>query len=253
MTACPDRAILLQGLFDGELDAANALECEAHLKTCPACHVEFQRMQAVRDAVGQAGVHRAPQALRARIEASLEAATEIPAPPRRRSPPVAWALGAGGAALAASLAVVVVGPQLAGSGMDSQLVASHVRSLLADHLIDVATSDQHVVKPWFNGKVDFAPPVPELADRGFPLAGGRLDYIGGRVTPAIVYHRRLHTVNLFAWPGGGIGGPGVRTVRRDGYSLVEWSQGGLRFAAVSDIDLGDLKQFQAAFSERSPR
>jgi len=104
-----------------------------------------------------------------------------------------------------------------------------------------------VVKPWFNGKVDIAPPVPELADQGFPLVGGRLDYIDGHVAPAIVYKRRLHTVNLFVWPAGGRLNQGVRTLRRDGYSLVEWTEGDLRFAAVSDIDLAELKAFRRAY------
>ena len=140
-------------------------------------------------------------------------------------------------------------------GLDraAQVVASHVRSLLASHLTDVATSNQHVVKPWFNGKVDFAPPVPELADQGFPLVGGRLDYIEGRVAPAIVYRRRLHTVNLFVWPAGDAASPIDHSARRDGYSLVEWTQGGLRFWAVSDIDLVELKQFRRLFADRSPR
>jgi anti-sigma factor RsiW len=136
---------------------------------------------------------------------------------------------------------------LAESGVERQLVASHVRSLLANHLTDVATSNQHVVKPWFNGKVDIAPPVPELAEQGFPLVGGRLDYIEGHVAPAIVYRRRLHTVNLFVWPAEKGRLSPDRSVRRDGYSLVEWSEGGLRFAAVSDIDLADLKAFRQAY------
>jgi anti-sigma factor RsiW len=107
------------------------------------------------------------------------------------------------------------------------------------------------VKPWFNGRIDFAPPVPELADKGFPLAGGRLDYVEGRVVPAIVYHRRLHTINVFAWPAKGTVLPATRSSRRDGYSLIEWKRGGLEFWAVSDIDPTELGQFQAAFAERS--
>ena len=130
-------------------------------------------------------------------------------------------------------------------------MASHVRSLLANHLTDVATSNQHVVRPWFNGKVDIAPPVPELAPQGFPLVGGRLDYIGGRVVPAIVYKRRLHTVYLFVWPAEGRLLNETRSVRRDGYSLAEWTQGGLRFAAVSDIEPAELQQFKAAFTANS--
>jgi anti-sigma factor RsiW len=116
----------------------------------------------------------------------------------------------------------------------------------------VATSDQHVVRPWFNGKVDVAPPVPDLTAQGFPLVGGRLDYIDGHVAPAIVYRRRLHTVNLFVWSAQGRLFNAARTIRRDGYTLVEWTAGGLRYAAVSDIDPADLLRFKAAYQAHSP-
>ena len=250
MNACPDRALLLQGLLDGELDAANAAACEAHLKSCEACHAEFQRLQALRAALAAPGVaHPAPARLRAAVGAIIEGAAAPaaarPSHPIRRLAPFA-ATGLGGA-LAAGLVVMLVLPQMAETGVDRQLVASHVRSLQANHLTDVATSDQHVVKPWFNGKVDVAPPAPELAKEGFPLVGGRLDYIDGHVAAAIVYRRRLHTVNLFVWPGDQRPLHVTRTVRRDGYSLVEWTEGDLRFAAVSDIDLADLKAFRQAY------
>jgi anti-sigma factor RsiW len=249
MSGCPDRALLLQGLLDGELDAANAAACEAHLKACAGCHAEFRRLQALREAVSGPGIaHRAPERLRFAIDAMIDekaAPAAAPVGTIRRIAPFA-ASGLGGA-LAATLAVMLVLPQLAESGVERQLVASHVRSLLANHLTDVATSNQHVVKPWFNGKVDIAPPVPELAEQGFPLVGGRLDYIDGHVAPAIVYRRRLHTVNLFVWPAEKGRLSPDRSVRRDGYSLVEWSEGGLRFAAVSDIDLADLKAFRQAY------
>jgi anti-sigma factor RsiW len=251
MTACPDKAVLLYGLLDGELDAVNAAACEAHLKTCEACEAEFRRLQALREAVAAPGVaHSAPERLRAGIEAMLaaEAAPAAAAQPRRRL--AAWAaggVGGIGGLVAAGLAVMLVLPQVTEASVERQLVASHVRSLMANHLTDVATSNRHVVKPWFNGKVDIAPPVPELAEQGFPLVGGRLDYIDGHVAPAIVYSRRLHTVNLFVWPAGGPSPSGTRVVRRDGYSLVEWSQNGLRFAAVSDIDPGELRLFHQAY------
>ena len=253
MSACPDKAMLLQGLLDAELDAANTVAAEAHLKTCEGCHEEFLQLQAFREAIQAPGVaYRAPDSLRARLDAALQAEA-APAPaaqrgPRRRAP---WLASGGITAIAASVALVVLPPQMAQASLDRQLVASHVRSLLANHLTDIATSNQHVVRPWFNGKVDIAPPAPELADQGYPLVGGRLDYIEGRVAPAIVYRRHLHTINLFVLPQGH-GPAGPRTARRDGYSLVEWTQGGLRFAAVSDIDLSDLKQFQAAFVAHAP-
>jgi len=252
MSACPDKTPLLQGLIDGELDAVNAAACEAHLKTCDACNAEYLRLLALRDELSTPGVrHRAPDTLRAGIEAMI-AAEDAPSAGAARAPRVRYAAaGAFGTLLAASLAAVLVVPQVAESGVERQLVASHVRSLLANHLTDVATSNQHVVRPWFNGKVDIAPPVPELAPQGFPLVGGRLDYIGGRVVPAIVYKRRLHTVNLFVWPAEGRLLNETRSVRRDGYSLAEWTQGGLRFAAVSDIEPAELQQFKAAFTANS--
>jgi anti-sigma factor RsiW len=249
MSACPDKAMLLQGLLDGELDAVNAAACEAHLKTCEGCDAEFRRLQALRETLTAPGVaHVAPERLRAGIEAML-AAEAAPAPRRRArlAPWMAGGVGGVGGLLAAGLAVMLVVPQVTEAGVERQLVASHVRSLMANHLTDVATSDRHVVKPWFNGKADVAPPVPELAAEGFPLVGGRLDYVDGHVAPAIVYSRRLHTVNLFVWSTSGRLPAGTRAVQRDGYSLVEWSEGGLRFAAVSDIDPGELRQFKAAY------
>ena len=254
MSACPDKAMLLQGLLDGELDAVNAAACEAHLKTCEGCDAELRRLQALREAVTAPGVaYAAPERLRAGIESMLAAeATPAPRPKPRLAPWMAGGVGTLSGLLAAGLALMVVLPQVTEAGVERQLVASHVRSLMANHLTDVATSDRHVVKPWFNGKVDIAPPVPDLAADGFPLVGGRLDYIDGHVAPAIVYSRRLHTVNLFVWPAGGRLPAGARAVQRDGYSLVEWTQGGLRFAAVSDIDPGDLQQFKAAYVAHAP-
>jgi anti-sigma factor RsiW len=138
-----------------------------------------------------------------------------------------------------------------GAGLQDELVASHVRSLLATHLTDVATSDRHVVKPWFNGKVDFAPPVIELADQGFPLAGGRLDYIHGRVVAAVVYRRRQHVINLFVWPADINRPTPFAPGRRDGYSLARWTQDGLQFWAVSDIEPAQLQEFRALFAARA--
>ncbi|HEX3363665.1 hypothetical protein [Phenylobacterium sp.] len=255
MTACQDKSILLQGLVDAELDAVNAAAFETHLKTCNGCHGEYLRMLALREAVTAPSItYRAPERLRANIEAMLSASDSPNLADARptRARVSAWNVGGAGGLLAAGLGIMLVLPQVADNGLERQLVASHVRSLLANHLTDVATADQHVVRPWFNGKVDVAPPVPQLADQGFPLVGGRLDYIDGRVAPAIVYKRRLHTVNLFAWPADERLFNGSKTVRRDGYTVVEWTAGGLRYAAVSDIDPNDLKLFKAAFEAHSP-
>ena len=241
--------------MDGELDAANTAACEAHLGNCPGCQAEWARLLELRGRVRVAGVaYEAPAALRSRVEVALRAArspaTEVADTPwwrPRRGRIFPWAFSAAlGAAVATLCLVLFVGPPV--REIDDELVASHVRSLLAAHLTDVETSDRHVVKPWFAGKVDFAPPVLELADQGFPLVGGRLDYIQERVVAAIVYRRRQHVINVFVWPAGNQAAPPQHAVHRDGYNLVAWRLGGLQFWAVSDVDAADLQQLRAAFA-----
>jgi anti-sigma factor RsiW len=183
--------------------------------------------------------------LRTRIEAMAPAR---PMPAAR--PGFDWRVfGGGGAvgALTAALALFLVLPQMATPDLPEELVAGHVRSLQAAHLVDVVTSDRHVVKPWFNGRVDFAPQVPDLATDGFPLVGGRLDIIGGRTVAALVYKRRLHSINLFVRPARGVNLFGARGMRRDSYSLVHWTAGGLDYWAVSDVDQADLETFRRVF------
>jgi anti-sigma factor RsiW len=245
MAACVDQELLLGALVDGELDAANVALVEAHAARCEGCREELERLEAVRRLIAADGVrHSAPDVLAARIAALPEL---LPKPANRN-----WLLGwvAPGAigALAASLAMVTFVPPAAQSALDQQLVSSHVRSLQPGHLTDVLTTNQHIVKPWFNGRIDFSPPVPELADKGFPLAGGRLDSIDGKTVAAIVYHRRLHTVNLFVWPEQH---SAEKSIVHDGFAIAEWSDGGLRYAAVSDLSPQELDDFKGAFRTRS--
>jgi mycothiol system anti-sigma-R factor len=247
MTACADREPMLQALLDGELDAANTAAMEAHLNTCVGCAAELKRLEALRRLIAAPGVrHQAPQSLRDRIEAQIAqpAYAAIP-PPVRRDPWIGRSLVA--AAVAATLAVAITLPMRGENALEAEVVSSHVRSLQASHLMDVASTDRHTVKPWFNGKIDFAPPVIDLVDEGFPLAGGRLDYLHGRTVAALVYRRRLHAINLFVWPAKPGEAPSGQA-RKDGYSLSWWTQGGLEFWAVSDIDAHDLEAFVAAFS-----
>lgn len=252
MTGCTDKAMLLHALVDGELDAANSLAIEAHIKTCAGCARELARIEAVRDALSSGSVrHRAPLALHDRIEAQIDDQSSGAAPSvtqRRTLQP--W-LASGISAIAASLLLFVAVPQITATSMEDEVIGSHVRSLLANHLIDVATSDQHVVRPWFNGRIDFAPPVVELADQGFPLAGGRLDYLDGQVVPALVYHRRLHSINLFVRTARGVASPIGITTRRNGYSIIRWAHAGLEYWAVSDIGLDELKSFVRDFEGRA--
>lgn len=245
MPACADKELLICALVDGELDAANAALIEAHVARCDDCREELERLEAVRALTRSEGVrHSAPAALTRRIAGLPELS---PARSRGRWLPGWLAPGVVGA-LAATLAFVAFVPPSNQSIVDEQLVSSHVRSLQPGHLTDVQTTNQHIVKPWFNGRITFSPPVPELADHGFPLIGGRLDSIDGRTVPAIVYKRRLHTVNVFVWPESN----GVeRSFAKDGFSVREWTSNGLRFAAVSDIPGTELSQFEQLFRQRA--
>jgi len=245
MAACVDQELLLGGLIDGELDAANTAMVEAHVARCEGCREELDRLQAVRNLMRADGArHSAPQSLVARIESMPEIALKTANDNRMPR----WLGPAVGGALAASLAMVTFITPSTTAALDDEIVSSHVRSLQPGHLTDVQTTNQHIVKPWFNGRIDFSPPVPELADQGFPLAGGRLDSINGKTVAAIVYHRRLHTVNLFVWPAKEAAD---RSFVKDGFAVSEWSRNGLRFAAVSDIPAAELQQFHGVFVKRS--
>ena len=258
---CTESA-LMHALVDGELDAANILRCEAHIAQCPTCTTELGRLRAIRELLARDGVAwRAPAALHARILTSLAQAQARPSPLRKtsglawmtrfRDGVKGWVAVPSGLAIAASvaLALIVSRPEER-TDLSKQLVAGHVRSLLASHLTDVQTSDQHTVKPWFTGKVDFAPPVVDLSDRGFPLIGGRLDYIEGRVVAALIYKRHNHVINLFLWPSDG---HAPKSTATEGYNILGWQQAGLTFWAVSDLNAVELKEFQDDFAEGSPR
>ena len=256
---CLERELLLHGLADGELDAANALIMEEHLRSCSGCAATFGEIMRQKKLFKNAGLRfDASPALRDRILGAIAAEGEEEVLPARpsfkplRSPrtsPRSWFPQAGiafsAAALAASLLLFVFSQNPAPS-LDDELVAGHVRSLLASHLTDVPSSDQHTVKPWFLGKLDFAPPVVDLSKKDFPLIGGRLDYIGGRVVAAIVYKRHGHVINLFVWPAGK---QQAVPETAEGYHLLSWTRGGFSYAAVSDLNPDELREFKSALEE----
>jgi anti-sigma factor RsiW len=245
VSACPDQELLLHALTDNELDAGNAASLEAHVAGCAACAEELAAIRDVKARLAAAPLgYKAPASLHARLDAALAEATALP-PRRSRIPASAtWVMSGAVGAIAASLALFAMVPS--GMSVEGQLVDAQARSLEAQHLVDVQTSDRHTVKPWFNGKVDFAPPVVDLAPQGYPLVGGRLDRVDGRRAAALVFHRRAHIINLFIWPGDAPAAPALE--HRQGYSLVRWGHGGLVYWAVSDVDPGDLMGFQKAFA-----
>ncbi len=241
---CEQVRSLIDAALDGELDAVGQVAFDEHLVACPDCAAAHAaRLAFVRRLRAEASRFAAPASLRARLPAGLplRQAGRPPPPPRWRW----WLTGgtwvASAAALAVSLALFLVPPGRQDE-LTRELVAAHVRSLMPDHLTDVPSSDRHTVKPWFNGKVGLSPPVPTLADKGFPLIGGRLDYVDEHTAAALVYRRNQHVINLFVWPAPGT--PAPATTGRNGYNLVEWTRDGLRYAAVSDVNVAELENFQ---------
>lgn len=263
-TPCSEWELMLHGFVDGELDAAHSLQIERHIASCAHCAEQLESLKALKLTVGQPGVQwRTPDHVRAQVLAAVsrEAAMQARSAPTRDDESFSllgfirqWLFIPSLAALAASL-ILVAWPITVSSSIGDEVVASHVRSLLVDHLTDVATSDQHTVKPWFNGKIDFSPPVVDLAVEGFPLEGGRVDYIGGRVVAALVYRRQSHVINVFVWPAAaGATTASLRTTAsRDGYNMETWSAGGLTFWAISDVSAEDLARLRQTFSSRTGR
>ena len=233
----------LDAYLDGELAAPDAAELEAHLRACPDCSRLERRRRALSAAVREQVLRfPAPDTLRARVRSAVRADLNRPAHRRSHWPALA---------VAASLAVVAVGSwqvalrRATSDALAEQVLGSHVRSLMPGHLTDVVSSDQHTVKPWFNGKLDFSPPVSDFAGRGFPLVGGRLEYVGGRPVAALVYGRRQHLINVFLWPSerGRTGGRPVTT--QQGYHLLHWTTPAYSYWAASDLGLPELRDFVA--------
>jgi anti-sigma factor RsiW len=260
---CADAEILIHALLDGELDAGNAREVETHLAACPACAAKLASFRTMRDAMVQANLtDAAPAHLRNRIEAALAVPPQAEALRTSRQGRESWrdkwlnawraswrtftggfAIGTAlSAAVAATLMIAVVG-QKQDNMIASEVVSAHLRSLQAGHLTDVETSDQHTVKPWFNGRLEVAPPVIDLTAQGFTLIGGRLDYINGQPVASIVYRRRKHIINLFVGQGLGAEYHEMKPGTVQGFNVRHWSEQGLDFWAVSDIEGGELDEF----------
>ena len=244
----------LDAYLDGELAPEESEEFESHLRECDECARVHESRMALRAALRQQVPRfRAPDALRERVRGAVGVGAVIPIR-RRVGPGVAWRR----LALAASLAVVAVGSWQLGqrqSGDEAilgQLLASHVRSLMPGHLTDVVSSDQHTVKPWFNGKLDYSPPVSDFAASGFPLLGGRLDYVGLRSVAVLVYGRRQHVINVFLWPVGAGPSRGPDTSTQQGYHLLHWTTSEYSYFVLSDLGLPELDQFRGLIERGDP-
>jgi anti-sigma factor RsiW len=278
---CTEARALLHAYADGELGLESALEFERHLEQCVDCTRERAALAALSAALGDPALRfSAPDALRRRVDAALagEATTAAATGPRAPSTRTAawrrgWSVGRGdgggllgwaagwvvaGAALAMLALVMFNGSRgrwrpfgngaLFDGGAPADVIArevltSHLRSLMPGHLMDVISTDQHTVKPWFDGRVDFSPPVADFAAAGFRLIGGRLDYLDGRPVAVLVYQRRKHIVNVFVWPSPDGSQSAIENTTHDGYNLLHWRRGGMNYWMASDLNAQEMSNF----------
>ncbi|HEY2987029.1 MAG TPA: anti-sigma factor [Candidatus Binatia bacterium] len=252
---CKETQNLIDPYGDGELDLVKNLEIDRHLEQCAPCSESYKNHQALRHGLKADSLYYRPStALRSRIQSSLRKAAKVEASPRavfRRWTGIAVSMAV------AALVVLALLPVLRGSSAEdrltSEVLSGHLRSLMANHLADISSSDQHTVKPWFAGKLDFSPPVEDFAQQGFPLIGGRLDYLENRPVAALVYERRKHLINLFVWPASETDVP-TKAVSRLGYNLIHWTQSRMTYWAASDLDKNELQEFvQLVQNRTSPR
>lgn len=236
---CLDARPLLHAWFDDELDLSRSYEIDEHVAECPECAAELRKFGQLRTAIAETDFRLGDDAALDRLRRSVGKQAGF------ERVPLVWK---GAAAVLAAAAVILLAVAIPGrlnrapAGADREIVDSHLRSLALGHLIDIPSSDRHTVKPWFQGKVEFAPAVPDLSAEGFVLEGGRLDVIDGHKTAAIVYKRREHVINLWIAPGNAApADPAAADF--DGYHLLRWSRDGVTYRAVSDLDTGELRDF----------
>jgi len=225
---CREARPLLAAYLDGELDLASALDIETHARTCAACDATLQTQKRLSESIAAAPYHRATSGLRVRIENGGEAVWRRPA---------AWlALAAG-----ILVAVLLIGRWQPSQHLGNEVIEAHLRALRAGHLVDVAASGGHTVRPWFAGKLDYALEVEDISGRGFVLEGGRLDALNGRTVAALVYRRGSHLVNVFVWPAREESDRNPAGRPAHGLNLVNWRAEGMNWWAVSDLDLPELE------------
>jgi anti-sigma factor RsiW len=272
---CRQASVLLHAAIDDELDLVTQLDLDAHVRECSTCSALLRAGSALRTAIRSGHLyHEAPADLERRITAATR---EADGPPhagatdpaaRRRMPRAAWlvvpgrrwldgvsahrlGLMAGAAAVILALATgVMVGRRTSQGPLAAEIVADHIRSLMPGHLTDELSSDQHTVKPWFAGRLDFSPPVPDLTDRGFVLVGGRLDYLGGRSVAALVYRRRQHVINVFVWPADAERDTGSGEQTWHGYTVIRQTAGLNVLWVVSDLNPVELRELVELIRQR---
>ena len=254
MTECDDIRPLIHAMFDGELDAANITRCENHVNTCQACQSELSGIKKLNRILRTVPASfAAPEYLYYRVDAMLTRHV------RRQSTlglagimfkVKSWLWPLTSVALVVCLALMLMFQNIGSSRHEllmDEVVASHVRSLEENHLIDIANSNHHVIKPWFAGRIDYSPMVVDLSEKGFELVGGRLDYLQHRKVAALVYRHGAHVINVFSWPTSEAGKP-PRLMAKRGYNIEYWDRDGISYWAVSDMNSAEIVEFAKAFN-----
>ncbi len=257
---CHETQELLHAYLDGELDVVSDVALAHHLDQCPECAQAYYSQQALRAALRTSALAFPPPAhVQQRIRSAVRRASRTDT----RARVWVWPWLRVGAALAAGV-LLMWGVESLRTGpapedlLTQDVIAGHTRSLMATHLTDVTSSDQHTVKPWFEGKLPFAPPVQDWAAQGFPLVGGRLDYLGDRPVAALVYQRQQHIINLFLWPATPNEVPGETRRTRHGYNLIHGTTADMTYWVVSNLNMDELQAFvslvqQPALPSRTPQ
>jgi anti-sigma factor RsiW len=243
--SCQQTHELIHGYIDGELELLKSIEIEKHLQQCENCSQAYKATRSLQSTLASSALRFEPPS---NLERRLRSALRRESRSETKSFIFGWRWALAGASLFAALVVIwsvaaIFSRPPTDELLAQEVVSSHVRSLMADHLTDVPSSDRHTVKPWFDGKLDFSPTVKDLSQQGFSLYGGRLDYIGNRPVAALVYQRRQHSINLFVWPAREAPAMSEKASERQGYNLIRWSNGGMTYWAVSDLNLAELQQF----------
>ncbi|HKS68411.1 MAG TPA: anti-sigma factor [Candidatus Acidoferrales bacterium] len=246
--SCDLPRTVLHGYFDGELDPVRAAEFETHLEHCPECVAAFEAEESLRSSIKSAQLYeKAPAPLRSKVLSQTRRHSRFPA--RLRLPLWTWVVATAAVILFAFAGWrILPGPRNNSQVLAAEILDAHLRSLQPGHLVDVTSSDQHTVKPWFDGRLDFSPPVPDFAEEAFPLRGGRLDAIDAHSVAVLVYGRRKHVVNVFLWPVKEADAA-PRSGSLQGYHWIVWRKGGMEFWVVSDTSLADLEELQKLFSQ----
>jgi anti-sigma factor (TIGR02949 family) len=242
---CPTCETMVDAYVDGELTASESAAFERALETCPECRRRLEAARTMSGLLRSLPAEPAPDLLRARIERELRT---ISSASRVRLPGVGMRWGAMAASLLVAVSIGWLGGSLVGQGgrQTDELVAGYIRVAMSEHGVDVASSDRHTVKPWFAGRIDYAPPVHDLTQEGFPLVGGRLDVIDGRKVAVLVYRHNQHRIALTLWPAASAGNTAAALRQRDGFALAEWRHDGFDMRAVSDLAPADMKAFATA-------